>query len=287
MQYPPYYYAKLLLATGDKEHFMKAFLPFARHKKNDFWVWDLMSDAFAPDTNEHFSCLCKSLSCGAPCKFIINVKEKTAKAFENKQMFSEAKREYIDIIDTRTSEGWNLSDKHYKWQTLPWWQTVQPTKNNFSIYNKNKNIAETLLYADSPETIIIVDNVNKEKSILSFVASKALYGFFNYKNLNIKPNEGEFYKVRFQDNNSNKSNYIKVLSAAKTEPPNNFEPAKTVSGKLIIHKGNSFGFIGNIFVPANIILKNKLQNNQNIKILAVNIFNKKRNEWLWKAIKVL
>jgi hypothetical protein len=66
MQYPPYYYAKLLLVQGGKEKFMDAFLPFAKRKSRDFWVWNLMSDNFSPDSNEYFSCLCKSATCGAP-----------------------------------------------------------------------------------------------------------------------------------------------------------------------------------------------------------------------------
>lgn len=47
-QYPPYFKAKLLLALGDNENVLSAFLPFARKKRNDFWVWDLLSEHFLP-----------------------------------------------------------------------------------------------------------------------------------------------------------------------------------------------------------------------------------------------
>ena len=42
-KYLPYYKAQMLLATGDKESGLEAFLPFAKQKQNDFWVWGFMA----------------------------------------------------------------------------------------------------------------------------------------------------------------------------------------------------------------------------------------------------
>jgi len=40
-QYPAYFNAKLLLALGDKDNMLESLLPFAKKKRNDFWVWEL------------------------------------------------------------------------------------------------------------------------------------------------------------------------------------------------------------------------------------------------------
>lgn len=48
-QYLAYIKAKLLLAMGPQEHMLSALPPFAKRKRNDFWVWELMSEAFSHD----------------------------------------------------------------------------------------------------------------------------------------------------------------------------------------------------------------------------------------------
>ncbi len=65
-QYPPYFKAKLLLALGDKEDTLNAILPFARKKRNDFWVWQLLGETLNENPDIEFACYCKALSCKSP-----------------------------------------------------------------------------------------------------------------------------------------------------------------------------------------------------------------------------
>jgi tetratricopeptide (TPR) repeat protein len=288
MQYPPYYYAKLLLALGDKEHFMEAFMPFARKKRNDFWVWDLLSEVYDKDSPEHFACLCKSLSCGAPAKFTINVKEKLAALFEKKGMFAEAKREYSDILEAREAAGWRIFDKHENWKKLPWWNKTKAAKDNFGIYNSNKGTAENLLYADKPETLIVVDTVNREKTVLSFVTEKRQHGFIHYGRLGITPEPGVIYAVRFMEQNKeNKSNFFRVYSIREplAEPPK--ELRNTVKGTLTIRPGNSFGFVNDVYVPANLIKTNSLKAGTEIETVTILSYNRNKKNWGRKAVKVV
>jgi len=53
-QYPPYFKAKLLLALGNDENVLSAFLPFARQKRNDFWVWELIGEIFSDKKDKGF-----------------------------------------------------------------------------------------------------------------------------------------------------------------------------------------------------------------------------------------
>lgn len=287
MQYPPYYYAKLLLALGDKKRFVKAFLPFARKKQRDFWVWDLMSEAYGQNSPEYFSCLCKSLSCGAPAKFTINVKEKLAVVLEQQNRLPEAKREYLDILNTRQKEGWYLHDKHLLWQNKAWWQEVDPSKNNFNLYHKNKQLAESLLYADKPEKLIVVDTVNQEKKVFSFVVSKSLHGFIHYGKFQINPQPGDCFSARFMEQPvENKSSFYKVYTLWETDKKPSSEILKIVSGTLSIKQENPFGFVHDVFVSPQIIFNENLTNGQVISIQALISYNKKKKSWGWKTIKV-
>ncbi len=61
-QYPPYYKGKLLLAIGDKENVFSAFLPFARKKQTEFWIWDMLAETFLKTDIRYAACLCRALT---------------------------------------------------------------------------------------------------------------------------------------------------------------------------------------------------------------------------------
>ncbi len=287
MQYPPYYHAKLLIALGDKQHFLEAFLPFARKKKRDFWVWDLMSEAYESDSAEYFSCLCKSLACGAPDKFTVNVREKLAGAFVARNMLPEAKYEYNKIIEVRQKEGWPLTQKHNEWPAFPWWQHTTVAKSNADIYESNKQTAMSLLFADTPEEILCVESVNNQKSIINFVVSMQKHGFTSYKGFDVKPKAGDVLAVRFAEKPDEKSSFYKVLSVRKTDQVPPPEIYKKTGGRLRIKPGNSFGFVNDVFFPSGLIEKNELKNNDAVEFVALLTHNRKKKDRGWKAIKIL
>ena len=75
-QYPPYFKAKLLLASGDHDNVLSAFLPFAQRKRNDFWVWDVLSEVFEGDEEKILACYSKALSCRVSDDFLINIRQR-------------------------------------------------------------------------------------------------------------------------------------------------------------------------------------------------------------------
>jgi len=58
-QYPPYYKAKLLLALGNEENALSAFLPFAIQKRNEFWVWELLAEICSTDKDKQLHVIVK------------------------------------------------------------------------------------------------------------------------------------------------------------------------------------------------------------------------------------
>ena len=80
-QYPAYFNAKLLLAFGDKDNMLVSLLPFAKKKRNDFWVWEILAEAFSNDPDKVFDCYCKALSCQSPEEMLVNLRQKMAGIF--------------------------------------------------------------------------------------------------------------------------------------------------------------------------------------------------------------
>lgn len=287
MQYPPYYHAKLLIALGDKQNFMKAFLPFARKKQKNFWVWDLMSEVLDINSKEYLSCLCKSLMCGAPDKFTINVREKLAEALIHKKQYPEAKYELKAIIDTRTKEAWTLKQKHQDWKNYPWWNSSADLKDNFNLYKNNVSIAKDLLFSDIEEELLVVERVNREKTVLNFIVSKQKHGLIFYGKHTIKPTIGEVYAVRFKnDNKPKKSSFYQILSIRPSEQKPPDEICKQIQAKVIIKTGNSFGFIERAYVPAPIIKKYELIDGEMVKARVIQSFNNKHKTWGWLVISI-
>jgi len=282
--YPPYFKAKLLLVLGDDENVLSAFLPFARQKRNDFWVWALMAEIFSNDRDIQFSCYCKALSLKTPEDFIVKLRLAFAGLLVEMQMYGQAKTEILQIKAIREKNEWKLPSQLIQWTQQEWYKFATENENNNDLYTQNLKRAEEILYQDIPEEIIVVEFVNENKNILSFVKNKNKFGFFNYSYHLNKPQIGDILSVRF--NGDGNDRFYKILAAKKVEPNTTSEATKVFEGTLTLNSSLVFGFIEDVFVEPKLVKDKKLTNGQALKGTAILSFNKKRNEWGWKAIEL-
>lgn len=283
-KYPSYYNAKLLLALGDGNNSFSSFLPFAKHKKNDFWVWELMAEIFPNDKNIQFACYCKALSLKTPEDFLVKLRVRFAEILIKKQMYNEAKTEILKVIDTRKKHDWKLPNKITDWTKQDWYKSASHTKHNQQLYSQYVNQAEELLFQDIPEEVIVVEFVNKNKQILNFIKNKQKFGFFKYSGQLNRPQVGDILMVRFDG--EGKNGFYKILTAKKAEPNLTLEAIKAYKGRLKVISPQNFGFVDNVFVMPKLIQNNSLTDGQTVAGKAILSFNKKKNEWGWKAIEI-
>lgn len=286
-QYPPYFKAKLLLALGNDENVLSAFLPFAKQKRNDFWVWDLMAEIFKDDKDIQFACYCKALSLRTREDFLVKLRQTFAEKLIIRKMYNEAKTEIQKVIAIREKEGWQLPNQIKQWTEQDWYTTAESTQSNKTLYKKHIGTAEEILFQDIPEEVIVVEFVNHNKKMLNFVQDEQRFGFFKYEGLLNKPKVGDILKVRFKGKNREKGGFYSVFTATKADPNISSKAIKSLKGNLNIHGSNNFGFVDNIFVGPKLIDENNLENGQNIIGKAILSYNKKKNEWGWKAIDIL
>ena len=283
-QYPPYFKAKLLLALGDNEDVLKAFLPFAKKKKNDFWVWELMSDVFPVGDERKTACLCKALSLKSQEDFLIKTREKLALILIEKELYNEAKTEINKIINTRESHSWRIPQNIIQWTLQPWFVSAIEKPNNNDYYDNFILKAEELLFNDVEEELVAVEFVNRDKKILNFIKDKTHHGFFSYKNLKIKPKVGDLLKIRLQKKVNEGPSRVFTAKAIENGEQVEFEAIKTVTGLIRIPEGKNFGFLQDIFVSPDFIGKHNIVDQQELTSKAILSFNKKKNEWGWKLI---
>lgn len=283
-KYPQYFKAKILIALGDKEDVLSSFIPFAKKKKNDFWVWELMADTFPKEDERKIACLCKALSLNTPDDFLINTRVKLAELLIDKKKYAEAKYEVKKSLEAREKNGWKIPKQLIEITKKDWYKKTEEVNNNDNFYNQHKKMADFILFQDKPEETAVVEFVNENKKILNFVIDKNKYGFFNYDGLIEDPQIGDIIKVRIKGDKE--GGYFKAFTVTKIDEVLDIPALREFHGIINIIEKSNIGFVGDVFFDSNFINKNNIQQSQNVNGIAVLSFNKKKNEWGWKAIKL-
>lgn len=289
--YPPYFKAKLMLQIGERADVLKSFLPFAKKKSKEFWMWQVLAETFADDTAKQIACYCKALTCRSPEGFLIKIREELAKLLINQMLYDEAKTEIQNIVQTREKEGWRIPSNVNNWQQEPWFSEATAKQNNKDFYKSHLPAAEEILYSDIEPVIGVIDYVNTERGIAYFLVSKSVTGNFKFNSKDLSPSPGDFVELKLTKAKGNDGEYYRVLSFHPTDKPPSQDTLAEFEGRLNVitdKKGNNFGFVNDIFVSPDLLKERELTDavSVTVKGTAIISFNKKKGIWGWKAISL-
>ena len=282
-QFLPYFKAKMLIFLNRKDEVLEAFLPFAKRKKSEFWVWEVLAETFEKMDENCFACHCKALSLTSPEEYLVGLRKDFAEMLISRGLFAEAKYEIMKLNDTRSKKGWKIPNDVLAIMNLPWYSPTQENKNNQTFYLQFSYLAEALLYQDSKEEIVVVEFVNNDKNVLNFVKDETKHGFFSFKGMLQKPVIGDVLKVRF-DGNGKDGRYL-VLSISKDNSLDS-TAVKPFVGKVKKAIDKDFAFIDNYFVEPRLVSKYLLANEQEVTGRAILSFNKLKEKWGWKVFEI-
>ncbi len=284
-QYPLYFKAKLLLLSGDKENTLSALLPFAKKKRNDFWVWEILGEVFSDDSEKSFACYCKALTCNSKEEMLVSLRQKMASAFIARNLYDEAKTEIGLLVASRQSNGYKIPGEVINWQAQNWYIQATAKKSNMDFYKQHIEAAEALLFSDVSEETVIVDFVNTDKKMLNFIASETKFGYFKYDRFFKDINIGDTVSVRFQG--GQKEGMYQVYTASKTND-DKFKKdfVKELQDELRIQEGMEFGFLKDAFVHPSIVKRYKLSDGLQLKASIIKSYNKDKKQWGWKVFKI-
>jgi len=282
-QYPAYFKAKLLLALGNKDNIFESLLPFARKKQNDFWVWEILAEAFSNEPNNVFACYCKALSCNSPEEMLVSLRQKMAGLLIAKKLYNEAKTEIEILVNARFEHGYKLPNEVANWQSEEWYKNAIVQKSNFVFYKQYTPIAESLLFSDTQEETVIVEFVNSDKKMLNFIASESKFGYFKFDRFFKDVKVGDILKVRFQGG-SNEGIYHIYTAIKVNDDTFKKQFIKEVTGTVKIPSGKSFGFLDDVFIHPSLVSRMKLTDGFQIKGNALKSYNKDKKQWSWKLI---
>ena len=114
---------------------LESLLPFAKKKRNDFWVWEILAEAFSDDNDKVFACYCKALTCKSPEEMLVGLRQKMARILISKKMYNEAKTEIDILVQARTNNDFKIPSEVSNWQATVWYKSANRFKSNLELYN--------------------------------------------------------------------------------------------------------------------------------------------------------
>lgn len=286
MQYMHFYHAKLLLALDDKNNFLNNFIHFAKKNKNQFWVWELLSEAFDINNDYYTACLCNAVTCKVPEKFLVNVYEKLAEVFLKRKEYQGAVYCLQKSLKIREQNNWKITDSLRNLKTNPNLKNITPPKDINKLLNKYIPLTQDILFMDLPGMIIVIEKLNTEKSVAYFVADNDISGMFNYTDLTVVPQQGKVYYARFVTSPLAQNFRFYKVKLLTEKPYNTTNFIREITDELIVNKGNSFGYVKGVFVPPDLLKENKHLIGQKVNVTAIKSYNKKTKKISWKAMKI-
>lgn len=285
----PYYKGKLLAKVNRKEEALETITSFARTKKKEFWIWDLISELV--DEDEKFNCLCAGLLCKTKPEMIVGLQEKIIPILVKKKMFSNAKYELDSLISTRTNRWGKVSKQIHKWTTEKWYLESNAASNRDDL-KEYANKAEEILYRTLPITDIFVTYVNKEKGVVNFAyfenrnTIKKGYTYLDSINVNREWINDEVLKVKMISDKK-KANLFRIY---EVNPGDHVFLSKFIQkGTGIVEKEewNHFAFVDHVYISPNLVKEFGIEDGDKISFIKKRKFNKKKNEWGWTVEQII
>lgn len=137
-----------------------------------------------------------------------------------------------------------------------------------------------------PERVGVVDHVNTEKQVLHFIVDRAIDGVIPLADLSTHFKEGDAITVKLSRYLTKNGTAYRVLHAEATDEIPSPQVWKQFSDSIRVSNGMGFT-MGDIFIPAPLVADHQIHDGQTIAGAAVLCFNKKRQNWGWKAISLV
>jgi|GEM_PF-3054713 len=284
MQLIGFYIGKLLLYSGtDLELARRQIILFAKRHKYEFWVWELLADAYEDEADLSLCCLLRAASCRTNPDFLVRIRRRLAVLLNERGDYTAAYDHLRESLAVRTRNGWAISeeDKELQQDILHKLQEG----DGVPLQLDYMRLTNQRFFPEAEETVAIVTFVNEEKEIANIIYGFQKKGFFKYSFMREKPQIGQKLLVRVTD--TSEDNYIRISSMRNldTDYPaskyNNY--IKDVTGNLAqSYSGSAYVLVNEwndtFLVPKHLAPTDASGVHKGVAVLD---FNRLRNRWGW------
>jgi tetratricopeptide (TPR) repeat protein len=138
-----------------------------------------------------------------------------------------------------------------------------------------------------PHGVGVVTHVNAVKQLGYFVVSKSVSGTIKIP-AETELRVGDFLSLIYRIRKKDDRQYYEVIDWQRTENIPGKDVFQRKSAVFKLHDAGTFGFVGDVYIPAEVIQKYHMQpmNGQLVMVDAVISFNTQKKTWSWRALKV-
>jgi hypothetical protein len=281
--YPPYYLAKLWLILNEKEKALYALLPFARIRRKEFWVWDLLAKVFPKDDDRAFWCYCKALTCQTKHEFLYKVRLNFLPLLVKRELYQEARNEIKSIQFVSMTKKWPYPPLCKELESTEWYQNTEAGKTNTYLYGRYLLSASEILSTFMPISEGIVISIDPKKYKICYMPNKEdkiwLQSDIPLENIDI----GHIIAVSAEKQYDGKPHRIFSIRHLREKEANH--PLRRVfSGKLRLSERISLGFVEDVLVEY--YIHKQINNGVMVEGIAIPAFDNKKNLWGWKALNL-
>lgn len=281
MTYPGYFYGKLLNSLGSTSaESLKVIMPFARKKRTEFWVWQLLADTLSDDREKQMACLLRAVNSKTKEQFLGKVRIKLALLCVESNLLSLAKYQIDKVVRCYLKNGWRLPYEIEYWTHQPWINTVKADDKSPIDYMK---ITDGILCEGTEEAVAVVvhyDFASKKSHLIYGIKKKTT------QRLPIRVEDGDVLKIRY----TVEGDKFNILKAEKTTLTTGIKYAKESEGTISKREIHPFAFLNagttQAFVAPGVVKKYNLKDGDKVKALLVYDYNSKRGTWSWNCIGI-
>lgn len=283
LQYVQYYLAQLLQHMGQGAEAIRTFLPFARRKKEEYWVWDTLADLYPEQPGIQFACWCKALTCKSEDKYSVKIRRKIIPLLLQRGEQGQAAAQVRILQSAYVREGWHIPPDVLDWLQRPWMQALSDERIRQDYLAVQARPADSLLYADIPVQTILVSSVHPDKPVLYYVNSEKQQGFFNYRGLAEEVVPGMVFNARLvREKDFTRAFDLQVL-LEEDAPASLLRRFEGVFRRVL---GQGFGFVEDVFIAQALVVSAKLEEAQLVRGTAMLTWDRQKERWGWRASRL-
>jgi len=137
-----------------------------------------------------------------------------------------------------------------------------------------------------PRRIGVVDHVNTEKGVLHFIVDRTIDGVIPLADLATQFKVGDAIAVQLSKYSTKNGPTYRVLHAEATDEMPSAQVRKQFTDEVRVSNGMGFT-LGDVFIPPPLVAEHRIRDGQSVSGVAVLNFNRRRQNWGWKAISLV
>lgn len=251
-----------------------------KKKQTESWAWHVLGTTFKKDDlNASRILLSKALCLSNKDSYELPILKDLSLVLAEQGILDEASMCISRAVEIIKNNNWKVKSDLRDILEKDWYDSKVDSSSLKPILERQSVKALDYLIGETTTKVAVVESLHRSAKGFQVFLNRDLsiavrLGIFERDKL---PELGEYIRLTIAKSDN-------LVVSAEAIPPVEMKDVEVQKGTLKIIN-NSFGFINNTFVPPHLIQTGYEE--QIVRVLAVYTFHKKKEQYGWKAVKIL